>query len=160
MVFAYGVWPTLCPLSVAAIEYDPIRKKLLKGLTVVGILTSVYLLGSLWQSSVYTFVVNHSIRYETHIVGVPVLIGLYLTVTILPYFISSHRSILIFGIPHFIFFLISYFLYQRTFTSVWCFFAAVLSLTLYVFLRKLHHQPILPLFENQSPLKEDVRLSA
>ena len=37
----------------------------------------------------------------------------------------------------------AYFLYNWAFISVWCFFAAVLSLTLYVFLRKLHHQPIL-----------------
>ena len=30
--------------------------------------------------------------------------------------------------------------HRLAFISVWCFFAAVLSLTLYVFLRKLHHE--------------------
>lgn len=76
--------------------------------------------------------------------GVHGFAGVYVIVTILPYFLSSHRSILIFGIPNLIFCAIAYFFYRMAFISVWCFFAAILSLTLYFFLRRLHHEPLLP----------------
>jgi len=39
----------------------------------------------------------------------------------------------------------AYFFYRIAFISVWYFSAAILSLTLYFFLRKLHHEPLLPL---------------
>lgn len=145
LIFAYSLWPILCPLSVYAIEYNNTRKRVLRVLILLGILTSFYLLFSIITNPIRAVVLNCSIRYETYAAGVYLFIGVYIAATILPYFISSHRAILMFGIPNLVFCTIAYIFYTRAFVSVWCFFAAFLSLTLYFFLRKLHHQPLLPI---------------
>ncbi len=145
LTFAYSLWPILCPLSVYNIEYDQKRRKILRRLILLGVIASCYLLFFVIKNPAHTIALPCSIHYETFVVGAPLFTGIYILVTIFPYFISSHRSILIFGIPNLIFCLVAYFFYRAAFISVWCFFAAVLSITLYVFLRKLHHQPILPI---------------
>lgn len=145
LMFAYSLWPVLCPLSVYAIEYRKERKKLLRFLILLGAATSAYLLYFIIAHPVHALVLDCSIRYETFVAGAHTFTLLYVLVIILPYFVSSHRAILIFGFPNLIFFAIAYFFYRWAFISVWCFFAAVLSLTLYFFLRRLHHEPLLPL---------------
>lgn len=142
LFFAYCLWPVLCPISVYVIEYDPEKRKRLRFLTVLGLITSAYLLLSIIHNPIHTIVLNCSIRYETYVSSAYLLKAVYLSATILPYFLSSHRTILIFGVPNLIFFVISFIFYRLVFISVWCFFAAVLSLSLYFFLRKLHHQPL------------------
>jgi len=144
LVFAYGLWPVLCPLSVYAIEYDPRRRRLLCVLTGLGALISLYLMLSIVLTPPDVEVWNSSLRYLTEIKAITLLKLAYITTTILPYFISSQRPILIFALPNMVFCFISYFFYRSVGISVWCFFAAILSLTLYVFLKKLHHEPILP----------------
>ena len=143
LLFAYSLWPVLCPVSVYAIEYHPERKRILRFLTLLGAATSLYLLFFIVTQPVDAEVVNRCLHYETYVRAAPWFTVVYVLVTLLPYFISSHKSILIFGIPNLIFCAITYIFYRNHFISVWCFFAAILSLTLYVFLRKLHHQPLL-----------------
>jgi hypothetical protein len=140
LFFAYGLWPVLCPVSVYVIEYDPAKRKFLLFLTALGLVTSVYLLSSILRNPADASILNCSIRYETHVSGAYSLKAVYASITLLPYFLSSHRAILIFGVPNLIFFAVSFIFYRLAFISVWCFFAAVLSL--YFFLRKLHHQPL------------------
>ncbi len=145
LVCAYSLWPVLCPVSVYAIEYDPKRKKILRLLVILGVATSFYLLLSIIINPIQTFPMNRQLHYETYVAGAYLFTAAYMAVTILPYFISSQRAILIFGAPNFIFCVVTYIFYRMAFISVWCFFAAILSLTLYFFLRKLHHEPLLPL---------------
>ena len=145
LLFAYGLWPVLCPASVYAIEYDESRKKVLRFMILAGLTTSLYLLYFIFSMPVSAAAVHCSIRYQTFVTGAPWFAGIYVLATIFPHFISSHRSILIFGLPNLIFCAIAYYLYNWTFVSTWCFFAAIVSLTLYFFLRRLHHQPLLSL---------------
>ncbi len=145
LIFAYSLWPILCPASVYAIEYDRERRKILRFFILLGVVTSAYLFYFIIRNPVYATVVNCSIQYKTFVASARWFAIVYVLVTILPYFFSSHRSILVFGIPNFIFCTIAYLVYQITFISVWCFFAALISANLYFFLRKLHHQPLLPI---------------
>ncbi|MBP9865772.1 MAG: hypothetical protein KBC91_05140 [Candidatus Omnitrophica bacterium] len=143
LFFAYTLWPIICPLSVYAIEYKPKRKQMLRILMALGLLTGSYLLFFILKNSAHASVLHCSIRYETHLAGPRWFTFIYLAVIILPYFVSSHRAILIFGIPNLLLCLVAYFFYNTAFISVWCFFAAVVSMSLYFFLRRLHHQPML-----------------
>lgn len=145
LLFAYGLWPILCPISVYAIEYDPRRRKILKVFIFLGLVTSLYLIFFIFKNPVYSLVVNCSIRYKTFVMSAEWFTSLYLIVTLCPYFLSSQKAILIFGLPNVFFCIIAFFVYDKTFISVWCFFAAVISANLYFFLRKLHHEPLLPI---------------
>ncbi len=145
LTFAYSFWPILCPASVYAIEYDHKRRKILWALLLLGIATSSYLFFYIVKNPFSATILNCSIRYKTFVPWASLFTGMYILVIILPYFVSSHHSILVFGIPNFIFLGVAYLFYEVNFISVWCFFAAILSLSLYFFLRKLHHQSILPI---------------
>ena len=118
---------------------------MLRLLILLGIAASAYLLFFIIKNPFRATILNCSIHYETLIAGAHLFTGVYLLVTLLPYFLSSQRAILVFGIPNFVFCAVAYFFYRVTFISTWCFFAAVVSLTLYFFLRRLHHQPLLAL---------------
>ena len=145
LLFAYSLWPVLCPLSVYAIEYDKERRKILRALILMGVGTSLYLLFFILRDPhISASILGCSIRYQAYVAVAHGFTAVYIITVILPYFISSHRGILIFGIPNLIFCAIAYFFYRVNFTSVWCFFAALVSLSLYFFLRRLHHQPMLP----------------
>lgn len=145
LTFAYSFWPILCPISVYAIEYNPkgMRKQAFRLLITLGCLTGGYLLFFILKNPIHASVLNCSIRYDTHLSGPQWFTGIYLLATILPYFLSSHRSILIFGIPNLFLCGVAYVFYNSAFISVWCFFAAIVSMSLYAFLRRLHHQPML-----------------
>jgi len=143
LFFAYTLWPIICPMSVYAIEYKSQRKQILRVLMALGFLTGSYLLFFILKNPASARILNCSIRYETHLAGPQWFTFIYLAVIILPYFVSSHRSILIFGIPNLLLCLVAYFFYNTAFISVWCFFAAIVSMSLYFFLRRLHHQPML-----------------
>ncbi len=41
LIFAYSIWPVLCPISVYVIEPDPERKKILRLLLLSGVATSL-----------------------------------------------------------------------------------------------------------------------
>ena len=57
---------------------------------------------------------------------------LYLAATCVSCFFSSHRVINIFGGLALLLFLVAYWFYTVAFFSVWCFFAAILSIVIYL----------------------------
>ena len=57
---------------------------------------------------------------------------IYLLATCVSGLFSSHRCINIFGVLAFVLAVAAYQVSVRTFVSVWCFFAAVLSLLVYL----------------------------
>ncbi|CUR33376.1 membrane hypothetical protein [Planktothrix tepida PCC 9214] len=57
---------------------------------------------------------------------------LYLLVISVPFLISSQRLLVIFGIVVILSFILADSFYQTTFISVWCFFAAALSSSLWI----------------------------
>lgn len=144
LTFAYSLWPVLCPVSVYLIESRPKRKTLLGVFVSLGVITSLYLLFYIIRNPIDTFVLGCSLRYKTFVPEASWFFVTYVMVTIVPYFVSSHRSILAFGLPNMVFCVIAFLIYKNTFISVWCFFAALISANLYVFLKNLHHEPMLP----------------
>lgn len=142
LVFAYNLWPVLCPISVYVIEPDAKRKTFFAGLTAVGVLTSAYLFYCTAVNPLETIALGCSIRYDTFIPKAFWFLTLYGAATILPFFVSTRRSVLMFGLPNLVLCVISFFIYNKTFISVWCFFAALISANLLLFLRHLHQSPV------------------
>lgn len=57
---------------------------------------------------------------------------LYLAATCVCSFFSSHKIINIFGALALLLFIVAYWFYTVAFFSVWCFFAAILSVVIYL----------------------------
>lgn len=133
LLFALIIWPTFVPLSVIKMEKPGPRKTILKFLLATGIIVSSY-----YAFCMLTFVVQPGIR-DFHIeyrnnfpetLSVPAFI-FYAIATIIPLFVSGVRKMYIFGLLVLISCIITGIFYKEYLTSVWCFFAALISSVIY-----------------------------
>lgn len=129
--FALLVWPVWLPWSLARIERQPGRRRLLQGFCAVGAIVAVYaaILLLRWQPVAET--AGHSIRYA-YSTGSrawhPVIyLAGYALPTVLPLFVSSARMSRVLGVALILSLAAAVLIERDALTSVWCFFAALLS---------------------------------
>lgn len=127
LFFAYLFWPSYIPFAARAVEQDVNRKQLYNILLVIGIATSAWLLVALILNPLTITVHKHGIIYDVPGYFPYASIIFYLISTIGSGALSSRRYIKAFGILAGIFAGISWLMYTTAFTSVWCFFSAILS---------------------------------
>ena len=136
--FSHILWPTFVPMAMFAIEPIAWRKKVMLTCAAFGIVASTYALLEVIVFPVSSQVTCNSIQYLLGSLHLPFFIHaiLYLVATCIAPLFSSHRLIRFFGIVVIIALAISYYFYTVTFASVWCFFAALLSVIIYFSLKK------------------------
>jgi hypothetical protein len=134
---AFIVWPTFIPFSLLAIEKDMLRRYALAFLSVIGIAWS-------FTSTCYLVTYGATVQIESchiyyHLIGTLkedyIQIALYCLTTIISFFTSSTRAIQILGGIIALSFIAASMLYYTYFISVWCFFAAIISLSVYYITR-------------------------
>ena len=130
-MFSHVLWPIFVPFSVLMIETDPIRKKILHLFSFVGLAVGLYLLYFIIADPVTAHIINSSIAYHSPHLYVYLIMALYLVAICGSCLISSHKIVNIFGVVLFISFAIAAWFFTETFFSVWCFFAAILSIIVY-----------------------------
>jgi len=132
LFFAFFFWPFYIPLSVCLVERKPSNKKILQALLLIGALLGFLLYSSVFFNifPLHTTIFQHSIRYQ---VDLPFLLndfGMYMYCIIIVFSLglSSLKSARWFAALVFVGIFVSLYFYYYTFTSVWCFFSAVVSL--------------------------------
>lgn len=140
LIFAQVVWPFLVPLSIYLMEKEMKRKKILIGLSWIGGILAIYLLYRLFFESFHAEIAWNHLRYEidTKFFFAPVISTFYMISTIIPAFISSIKKMRIFGTFNLISFSVTVLLFNEYIISIWCFFAAILSLYVYFILKDLN----------------------
>ena len=131
LMFAYVLWPVFVPVAILLIENNPVRKNILRVLSLIGFVMGVYLLYFIFTDPGKAHIVNQSIAYDYRHLYPLLPLSLYVMVTCGSGLISSHRIINIFAAAVLAFFFIAYWFMNITFISVWCFFAAILSVIIY-----------------------------
>jgi hypothetical protein len=135
LVFAQVIWTTWVPVAFLIAEKKTGRKKILAGLSVAGIILSLYHIFCLVNFPVSVEVTSNHIRYIRqfpHIADIPSGI-IYIAATIFPAFVSSLKKANVLAIFNLVSFLVTAIFYREYVISVWCFFAAIISgLILYV----------------------------
>jgi hypothetical protein len=130
-MFSHVFWPIFVPFAILLVETNRRRKKTIGGFLVLGVCVGLYLLYFIVRFPVTARIYNRSIFYDSphfFIVGVLVI---YLLATCVSGLFSSHRCINVFGALAFVLAIAAYEVSVKTFVSVWCFFAAILSLLIY-----------------------------
>jgi hypothetical protein len=138
LVIADVIWPTLIPGSMLVMEPDAGRRKIMRIFLISGMIVSAYYAVCLSIFSVNPEIVNCHIFYAgTYVPAlmIPAFL-LYLISTLTPLFLSSVRGMKWFGAAMFISVLVTVVFYIRNVTSVWCFFAAILSIMILLIIRK------------------------
>jgi hypothetical protein len=137
-VFSHVLWPIYVPFAIAFLDSTPWRKKTLLAFQVAGILVGLYLLYSLIARPIVAEVIGKHIVYVSpHFYLAPVVV-LYLAATCVSCFFSSHPFVKLFGVLALLSFVGAWLFHARALVSVWCFFAAILSLLIYLHLRYRH----------------------
>lgn len=137
LFFAYVLWPLYVPVAVLLVETHPIRRKILQAFSVVGLAIGMYLIYFLVIEPGKAHILNQSIAYDFRHVYDLLYVAPYVIVTTVSGIVSSHRVLNFFGVATLIAFFVSQWFYSVNFISVWCFFAAILSvLVLWHFIKK------------------------
>lgn len=134
-LFSHVLWPIFVPFAITLVETDPFRKKILHALQIIGITVGGYLLYAAIKDPIVSSILNHSIMYENIFLYKFLITGFYVTVVCGSFFVSSEKLLNAFGGVLLISFFTAYYFYTLTFVSVWCFFAAVLSLIIYLYFK-------------------------
>lgn len=132
MFFSHVFWPTFIPLSLALMEPKLWRRVVLYCCTGVGLVVSAYFLFFLLTETVKTGVLNKSILYVAPHFAVTFVLSPYSVATCASCLFSSYRWVNFFGVVTFLSAVVAYRFYEQTFVSVWCFFAAILSIVIFM----------------------------
>jgi hypothetical protein len=137
LVFAQVCWPTWVPLSILALEKNEKRKKVLASIALLGISVSTYLAYCLLNYQVDASISKFHIRYD---LAFPHAIinytGIfYLIPTVLPPFFSRIKKMYLLGYINLLSFIVAKLFFGEHIISVWCFFAAALSIIVLLIMR-------------------------
>lgn len=129
------LWPIYVPFAIGFLEAVPWRKKAIFAFEAAGTTAGLYLLYFLVARPVVAEVTGKHIVYVSpHFYAVPVMV-LYLAATCISCFFSSHVFVMLFGGIALLSFLAAYLVHVMALVSIWCFFAAILSILIYLHLR-------------------------
>jgi hypothetical protein len=135
LVMAQVLWPVIIPLSVLFMEDSAKRKKYLVALLLTGTALSIYYAFCLFSFNVYPQIQGYHIYYENDFPKSPgftiVSFIFYLIATITPLFISSIKRTHLLGILMTLSCLVTGIFFTQYLLSVWCFFAALISMVIY-----------------------------
>ena len=133
ITFAQVIWPFWVPLSILLMEKKNTRRKLLYVFSTMGILVSIYLGYCLANYPVNVQTREHHIDYTLNYPSGLASIGVamyLLAIIFIPFFSSINRMWLVSTVT-LISFLAAKLIYSQFVISVWCFFAALISVVVW-----------------------------
>jgi hypothetical protein len=104
----------------------------------VGIAVGSYLLYFMVTRPVVAEIVGRHIAYQSPHFYIKPVIVLYVAATCFTGFFSSHPFVKLFGVLTLLSFIATALFYTHALVSVWCFFAAILSLLIFLHLQFRH----------------------
>jgi len=133
LLAAMAVWPLWIPLTIRLLEKDVNRKKILTFLSGLGAAVSVAFGCILLLFPVQVVATHHHLHYRFDLPPVAkdliwVFTLLYVFATIIAPFISGFKRMKWLGIVFFASYLFAVIFYNGFVVSVWCYFAAILSI--------------------------------
>jgi hypothetical protein len=132
--FSHVLWPMYVPFAMGVLEAVLWRKKAIFAFEFAGVAVGLYLLYFIVTLPVVAEVADRHIVYlSPHFHLIPVMV-LYLAATCVSCFFSSHGFVKLFGVLALLSFITAYFVHVMALVSIWCFFAAILSLLIYLHL--------------------------
>ena len=140
-LFSHVLWPIFVPIAVFLIEPDMRRRRLLWLFTIAGAVAGLYL-AYFWLMDPTTSLVaaDHILYVSPHFFIGPIL-ALYIVGTCGSPLVSSHASVRWFGLAASVSLAAAYIFYAYWFISVWCFFAAIISVTILLHFRRRQIAP-------------------
>ncbi len=131
--YAQGLLQFLIPLAIWLLEPTGIRKKLIWVLMIIGGLLTIYTLWGLSVQPTYVSVNNNALEYINPWTNHRWVAVIYVLTTCGSLILSSSIAIQLFGWLNLMGLTVVSLIKPYAFTSVWCFYAAVVSVLLYFY---------------------------
>jgi hypothetical protein len=129
--FAFVAWPAWIPLALLAVETDRTRHRILSVFAYLGTAVSLGAAVLMFRWHPFAEVMGRHIRYDYRTgdswAGHPLLLLLYVAPTIVPFYVATSRLSRVIGTTLVVSLLLTFAIERDALTSVWCFFAAILS---------------------------------
>jgi hypothetical protein len=156
LIMAEVLWPIIIPLSVLYMEENTQKKRILWILLGMGMSLSLYYAFCLMFFHVKPQIVGFHIQYNTDFPKSLAILAftIYLIATITPLFVSSIKKTHLLGGLMFFSCLVTVIFFSQYLTSVWCFFAALISGVVFWILRDSKREFN---FEKLSLLKSQIK---
>jgi hypothetical protein len=126
--FSHVLWPVYIPVAVWLLEPPGRRRWLMTVIVVIGAVVGGYLLYSMVVDPIEARATGDHIEYVAPHFFAAITMGGYLLATTCSMLLSSTGMVRLFGVVALLAFVLAYWIYATWFISVWCFFAAILSL--------------------------------
>ncbi|HEB41578.1 MAG TPA: hypothetical protein ENI08_00990 [Candidatus Dependentiae bacterium] len=142
LFFALIIWPVWIPCALSMIEKNEFSRKILSIFTIIGSIISCYFLYSLIMQGSSAQIIGNHIFYNYYVSFFHIKRGtmalFYCIPVIGSFFIASMPLLKFSGIALLVSVLITIIFWKFYFTSVWCFFAAVLSILTIIALKQMN----------------------
>ncbi len=138
MLYAQGILPLLMPAAVVLMEPPGWRRTVILGLTGIGALVCVWDVAGLIFLPSRCFVEQNSIAYRNPATGSLWLSYLYILATCGALLLSTHRVVRWYGVLNVVALSIAEVVKEYAFASVWCFYAALMSVMIYWRFKRLN----------------------
>jgi hypothetical protein len=136
VLYAQGLLPFLLPLSVLIIEPTKHRRSRMIPFLILGSALTLYILWGLMMDPLQVYAVGHSIVYDNALTTTKPVAVLYVIATCGALFFSGFKDLVILGWLNMVGLIIVMLIMSYAFTSVWCAYAAVVSVVIYFFFRR------------------------
>jgi hypothetical protein len=133
MLFAQGLLPFLIPLSIQLFEPNSPTRKRMVPFTILGGVTTLYMLWALEAFPTDIYVKGNSVVYINPGTQITALAAIYIVCTCGSLFFSKVRPMVYFGAANLAALLIVMAVKRYAFTSLWCAYAAVASVIILVY---------------------------
>ena len=140
VLYAQGILPFLLPFSVFLIEPTKRQRRRMLGFVILGGVLALYLLWGLIAYPLEISDQSHSIVYVNVITNTDLVAVLYVIATCGSLFFSGFGPLVELGWFNLIGLLIVAVVKRYAFTSVWCAYAAAVSVIIYFFFRRTRKQ--------------------
>lgn len=138
VLFALAAIPALVPVAVFAIERSPVRRRLIAGFSALGIGVGVALGVSIFRGSVNAAIDGRHIRYDVSALAHGGQItALYVVAGCGALLLCSYRDIAAIGLLNLVAVPVLMWLTVSGFISLWCFWAAIVSVLIDMHLRRV-----------------------
>jgi len=137
-LYAQGILPLLMPAAVVLMEPPGWRRKAILGLTGIGAIVCAWDVYGLVFFPLHVMVEQHSIAYRNALTGNFWISCLYIIATCGALLLSTHRVVKIYGLLNVVVLIVVEIVKEYAFASVWCFYAAIMSVMIYWQFRQLN----------------------
>jgi hypothetical protein len=134
-IFSHVIWPIYIPLSIVLLETIPWRKNVILVFLVLGTVVSFYLLYFLITLPVTSQIMHKHLVYVSPHFNLYLVMSFYVASVSFSSLFSSHKLVNIFGVLLLFSFGATYLFSKMALISVWCFFAALLSVIIFLFIK-------------------------